>query len=105
MTILCFTDNIDLVQGIAPTLILVRVRVSMGVSFHDQPSLVEAVGSLRFNAVDDPNPNLGTGTISQDGSLGIGLDGLNVGLEVVNTNQERGDDGVGGSDEIQMVYV
>ena len=65
----------------------------------------EAVGSLRFNAVDDPNPNLGTGiSISQDGSLGIGLDNLNEGQEMVNISQERGDDAdIDGSDEIQMV--
>ena len=77
----------------------------MGLSFHDQPSLVEAVGSLRFNAVDDPNPNLGTGNISQDGSLDIGLDDpANAGLEMVNISQERGDDDIGESDDIQMVY-
>ena len=76
----------------------------MGLSFHDQPSLVEAVGSLRFNAVDDPNPNLGTGSISQDGSLGIGLDNPNEGQKMVNNSQERGDDAdIDGSDEIQMV--
>ena len=38
----------------------------MGLSFHDEPSLVEAVDGLRFNAVDDlnPNPNLGMGTVA-----------------------------------------
>ena len=73
----------------------------MGMSFHDQPSLVEAVGSLRFNAVDGPDPNLGMGS---DGSLGIGLDDLNAGQEMANISQERGDDAdIGGSDEIQIV--
>ena len=77
----------------------------MGLSFHDESSLVESVSSLRFNAVDDPNPNLGTGSVSQDGSLGIGLDDLNAGQEMVNISQERGDDAdIGESDEIQMVY-
>ena len=77
----------------------------MGLSFHDEPSLVEAVGSLRFNAVDDPNPNLGPGSISQDRSLGIGLDDLNAGQQMVNISQERGEDAHnGGSDGIQMVY-
>ena len=77
----------------------------MGLSFHDDPSLVEAVGSLRFDVVDDPNPNLGTGRISQDGCLHIGLDDPNAGLEMVNIHQERRDDAdIGGSDEIQMVY-
>ena len=78
----------------------------MGLSFHDEPSLVGAVGSLRFNAVDhDPYPNLGTGSISQDGSLGIiGLDNpTNEGPEMVNISQERGDDNIGKNDDIQMV--
>ena len=79
--------------------------MSMGVSFNDEPSLVEAVGSLRFNAVYDTNPNLGTGSISQDGSLGIGLDDPNAGLEMVNISQERGDNAdISESDDIQMVY-
>ena len=78
------------------------MRVSLGLSFHDEPSLVEAVGSLRFN---NPNPNLGTGSISQDGSLVIGLDDLNAGQEMENITQlERGKDNIGKSDEIQMVY-
>ena len=76
----------------------------MRLSFHDQPSLVEAVSSLRFNAVDNPNPNLGTGSPSQDGSLRIELDDLNAGQEMVNINQEKGDDDIGGSDDIRMVY-
>ena len=76
----------------------------MGLSFHDESSLVEAVGSLRFNAVDDPNSNLGMGSISHDGSLGIGLDNSNEDPEMVNISQERGDDSIGGIDEIQMVY-
>ena len=41
----CFTDNIC--QGIAPTIIL--VRVSMRSSFDDPESFKEAAGSLRFN--------------------------------------------------------
>ena len=76
----------------------------MGLSFHDEPSLVEAVGSLRFNAVDDPNPNLGIGSMSLDGSLGIGLDDPNAGQVMVNISQEREDSAnSSGSNEIQMV--
>ena len=77
----------------------------MGLSFHDEPSLVGAVSSLRFKEVDDPNPILGTeSNISQDGSLDIGLDNLNEGQETVNVRQERGDDAdMGGNDEIQML--
>ena len=40
-----FTDNVY--QGIAPTIIL--VRVSMRLSFDDEESFKEAAGSLRFN--------------------------------------------------------
>ena len=44
-------------------------------------------------------------SISQDGSLGSGLDDLNAGLEIINISQDRGDDAdIDGSDEIQMVY-
>ena len=48
----CFIDNIY--QGIAPTIIL--VRVSMRLSFDDPESFKEAVGSLRLNnPPSDPN--------------------------------------------------
>ena len=48
----CFTDNIY--QGIAPTVIL--VRISMRLSFDDAESFKEAAGSLRFNnPQNDPN--------------------------------------------------
>ena len=78
----------------------------MGSSFHDEPSLVEAVGSLRFNAINDPNSTLGMGTcIGEDGNLDIGLDDPSAGLKMANISQERGDsDDIGESDDIQMVY-
>lgn len=63
----------------------------MGVSFYDEPSLVEAVSSLRF--ADNPNSFPGTGSIAQDGS---GLDDPSSILESVNISQERRDDGIGG---------
>ena len=48
----CFTDNIY--QGIAPTIIM--VRVSMSLSFDDPESFKEAAESLRFNnPPSDPN--------------------------------------------------
>ena len=57
-----FTDNIY--QGIAPTIIL--VRVSMRLSFDDPESFKEAAGSLRFNnPPSDPNT-----TISMPPQLG-----------------------------------
>ena len=51
----CFTDNIY--QGIAPTIIL--VRVSMRLSFDDTESFKEAAGSLHFNnPSSDPNTSI-----------------------------------------------
>ena len=47
----CFTDKIY--QGIAPTIIL--VRVSMKLSFDDRESFKEATQSLRLNPPSDPN--------------------------------------------------
>jgi hypothetical protein len=58
------------------------VWVSIGTSFHDEPSFVEAVGSLQF--VDHPNPILGMGSLSEGGNLGTEPDDLNVNLEMVN---------------------
>ena len=52
----CFTDNIY--QGIAPTIIL--VRVSMRLSFDDPESFKEATGSLRFN---NPPSDSNTGSM------------------------------------------
>ena len=57
----------------------------MGLSFHDETSLGEAVSTLHFNAlVDDPNPNLGMGSINRDGSLCIEHDDPKAGPEMVN---------------------
>ena len=49
----CFADNIY--QGIAPTIIL--VRVSMCLSFDDPESFKEAAGSLRFDNSPPSDPN------------------------------------------------
>ena len=46
---------------------IILVRVSLGLSFHNNESLGEAVGSLHF-AADVPNPILSTGSINEDGS-------------------------------------
>jgi hypothetical protein len=72
----------------------------MGLSFHDERSLVEAVSSLNF-AADHPNPER-MGSLSEDGNSDIEPDDLNANLEVVNISQERRDRD-DGSDEIQMV--
>ena len=79
----------------------------MGLSLHDEPSLEEAVGSLRFRSVD-PNPILGMGSIdSLDGSLHIGPHDpdaiLDLEMITIQDSDERRDDDIGGSDDIQMV--
>ena len=61
----------------------------MGLSFHDEPSLVEAVSSLRFE-VPDRNPIPGTGSHSLDGSLRTGPHDPNAIPEVTR------DDDIGG---------
>ena len=73
----------------------------MGLSFHDEPSLVEAVGSLKFEA-PDPNAMPGTGSISLDGSLRTGPHDPNAILDMISIEERRGDD-MGGGDDIQIV--
>jgi hypothetical protein len=79
----------------------------MGLSFHDEPSLAEAVGSLRFGGVDlNPIPEMGS--ISLDGSLPrIGPhdpDAIpDLEMITIGDSEERRDDDIGGSDDIQMV--
>jgi len=88
----------EMVNGIAPTLIL--VRVSLGLSFYDKESLDKAVGSWQFGANSIPE----AGSIDQDGSSHIGHDDdLNPLPVMGNINQERRDDEMGGSDDIQIV--
>ena len=72
----------------------------MGLSFHNQPSLVEAVGSLRFEAAD-PNPIPGTGSISLDGSLRTPHDPNAI--PEMTSIEERRDDDIGRDDDIQLV--
>jgi len=91
----------EMLNGIAPTVIF--VRVSLGLSFHDKESLVEAVGSLRF-AADHSNSIAGTESIDHDGSLRIGHDDPNPLPETVNVNGERRDDESGRSDNVQITY-
>jgi hypothetical protein len=73
----------------------------MGLSFHDEPSLVEAVGSLRFEAAE-PNPVPGTGSISLDGSLRTGPHDSNAIPEMISIEEGRDDD-IDGGDDIQIV--
>ena len=71
----------------------------MGLSFHDEPSLVEAVSSLRFGGAD---LNPGMGSINEDGSLRIGRHDPNAIPEMISIEEGRDDD-IGGSDDIQIV--
>ena len=73
----------------------------MGLSFHDEPSLVEAVSDLRFDAADR-NPIPGTESISLDRSLCTGPHDLNTILEMISI-EERRDDDMGRIDDIQIV--
>jgi hypothetical protein len=73
----------------------------MGLSFHDEPSLVEAVGSLRFEAAD-PNAMPGTGSIGLDGNLRTGPHDPNAIPDLMSI-EERRDDDIGGGDDIQIV--
>jgi hypothetical protein len=59
---------------------IMLVRVSMGLSFYDEPSLEEtskALGEFQF-AASNPNPNVATGSITgsigRNGTLHIELD-------------------------------
>jgi hypothetical protein len=75
----------------------------MGLSFHDEPSLVESVGSLRFEAAD-PNAVPGTGSISLDGSLRTGPHNPNA-IPEMTSIEERRDDDIGRDDNIQIVPI
>jgi hypothetical protein len=70
----------------------------MGLSFHDEPSLVEAVSDLRFEAADW-NPMPGTGSISLDRSLRTGPHDSNA-IPEMTSIEERRDDDMGGDDDI-----
>ena len=74
----------------------------MGWSFHDERSLVKAVGSFRRFEAADPNPIPGTGSISLDGSSRTGPHDPNAIPEMISI-EERRDDNIGGDDDIQIV--
>ena len=65
----------------------------MGISCHDKPSLVEAVGSLRFVEPDDMNSTPGTG-------LCLVFDNPNPIPDMVRDNNI-----IGRSDDIQLVNI
>ena len=87
-----------LFRSLQTTLIL--VRVSLGLSFHDKESLEEAVGSLQFAANSSPAGS----SRDQDRSSHVGHDDdLNPLPVMGNIDQERRDDEIGASDDIQIV--
>ena len=79
-----FVDNVG--QGITPTIIL--VRASMGLSFHDENSMIEAsTRSLQFAPINDRNSSLDPNTESpsivdqerRDGDLQlVGINGSDI---------------------------
>jgi hypothetical protein len=72
----------------------------MGLSFYDEPSLVEA---LRF-APDDSNPIPQMGSISHDGDIGIAAEHLDPAPGIGSLDWETGNgDEVGRGDGIQEV--
>jgi hypothetical protein len=73
----------------------------MGLSFHDEPSLVDAVSSLRFE-VADPKAVPGTGSISLDRSLCTEPHDPNA-IPEMKSIEERRDDDIGGDDDIQII--
>ena len=70
------------------------MRVSLGLSFHNQEALTEAVSGLRFA---DDGPNSGIESINQDGSLHLEHDSNR------EIDEERRGDDDGRSDKIQVV--
>ena len=72
----------------------------MGLSFHDEPSLVEAVGSLEY---DDLHSIPTIESISEDGNLRIEPHDPTAEPGMINIEEERRDDDIGRSDNIQMV--
>jgi hypothetical protein len=73
----------------------------MGLSFQDKLSLVESVGSLRFEAAN-PNAVPGTRSISLDRSLRTGPHHPNA-IPEMTSIEERRDDDIGRDDDIQIV--
>ena len=75
----------------------------MRLSFHNGSSLVEVVGSLRFNAFDNPNPLWEWEVLSVRTVRMEVCDDPNVSLGMVNISQ--GNDSIGRlSDDIQVVH-
>jgi hypothetical protein len=75
----------------------------MRLSFQDELSLVESVGSLRFEAAN-PNAVPGTRSISLDGSLRAGPHHPNA-IPKITSIEERRDDNIGRDDNIQIVSI
>ncbi|KAF8797765.1 hypothetical protein BYT27DRAFT_7246945 [Phlegmacium glaucopus] len=96
-------------MGITPTIIL--VRLSMGLSFHDQESMIESsTGSLHF-ATNNPNSisemeTEDVGIVNRDDDIGVGQsDDIEMVAETEDVGIVDRDDviGVQQSDDIEMV--
>ena len=75
----------------------------MGLSFHDDTSMVETAESdLRFGP-DDPNPNPETGRISQDVSIQFAPVHPNPVPGMRSISHDSTVDDIDGSDDIQIV--
>ena len=83
--------------------------MNLGYNAYHHPG--EGINSIVFRRWDiyhgDHNSILGIGSISQDENLRIWLDDPNAGAgqEMINISQEKREDDIGGSDDIQMVYA
>jgi len=82
----------EMLNGITPTIIL--VRVSIGLSFHDEGSMVEAVGSLLHFTPDGSESDRNSESIPETGSIS-------------QEGRDESDDchGIGGSDDIQIMMA
>ena len=79
---------IPTLQGIIPTIIL--VRVSMGLSFHDEESMVEAATTLRFQVESDKSDSSNSensGTVVRDSEEFESKDD-----DAINIGSQRGKD-------------
>jgi len=76
----------DALNGIAPTIIL--VRVSMGLSFYDADSLVDRVGSLCFACIDS-NPILEAGSVGDQERAGTNLEDIEIQLSADSASIPR----------------
>ncbi|KAF8797626.1 hypothetical protein BYT27DRAFT_6931160 [Phlegmacium glaucopus] len=98
----------QMLNGIAPTIIF--VRVSMGLSFHDQEPMIESsIGSLHFAAANSNSiseTEADVGIVSRDDDIGVRQsDDIEMAAETEDVGIVNRDDDIGvqQSDDIEMV--